>query len=166
VVDQAIRLNNTTVLEITWDNRALAALEASNTSRVVRTLVRRGTRVADAARRQIRFGHVGVGGQAARGGRLNLRDTIHVRLQHAGPYQGLNQVTREGQPVVVVGSEDPIARLHHEGTRPHVIVPRRARFLVFYSPRAGHVIYSKRVMHPGTKPNRFLTDNLHLAVDP
>jgi hypothetical protein len=164
-VVQEIRLNNHSKVIVTWDNAALAALEREQRRPIVRDLIRRGNRVQQAARRQIRFGHVGVGGRAARHGRLNLRDTIHVRLVHGGAYTGFLGGDESGLPVVTVGSEDPIALLHHEGTRPHVIVPRNAAYLVFWSDRAGRVIYTKRVMHPGTKPNRYLTDNLHLAVE-
>lgn len=80
-----------------------------------------------------------------------LRDSIVKRVVMSG-----------GKPAVQVGSEDPIALYHHEGTRPHVIVPRTAPRLVFYSARAGRVIYAKRVNHPGTRPNRFLTNALRV----
>lgn len=77
-----------------------------------------------------------------------LRDSIIKRL------------AIEGTLVVYVGSYDPIALMHHEGTVPHDIVPRRATWLVFYSLRVGRVVYAKRVHHPGTRPNRYLTDSL------
>jgi hypothetical protein len=63
---------------------------------------------------------------------------------------------------VLVGSEDPIAMLHHEGTEPHVIAARRRPLLVFYWPKVGRVVAFKRVNHPGTDPNRFLTDALQV----
>jgi hypothetical protein len=163
MADDVWRLNNTTVVRVTWDNAALAALERSRGREVVRDLIRRGTAVQQGARRQIRLGHVGVGGQAARRGRINLRDTVHVRLVNGGNYRGFLGKSEPSEPVVIVGSEDPIAYLHHEGTRPHVIVPRTAPMLVFWSNRAGRVVYARKVLHPGTRPNRFLTDNLHLA---
>ena len=40
-----------------------------------------------------------------------------------------------------------------EGTRPHEIVPRRARALRFII--AGKVIFARRVHHPGTRPNPY-----------
>lgn len=61
---------------------------------------------------------------------------------------------------VQVGSSLKYALAHHEGTKPHVITPKRAEFLRFSS--RGRVIYSRAVLHPGTKPNRYLTDNLRL----
>lgn len=41
-----------------------------------------------------------------------------------------------------------------EGTRPHVIEPRRARALRWEE--AGQVRFARRVQHPGTKPDLFL----------
>jgi hypothetical protein len=79
----------------------------------------------------------------------HLRDTIVKRL-----------VSTSSGPTMQVGSESKVALWHHEGTQAHTIVPRRAARLVFYSPRAGRVIFAKIVHHPGTKPNRFLTNAL------
>lgn len=59
---------------------------------------------------------------------------------------------------VTVGSDNRIALLHHTGSRAHPIVARRAPVLRFV--QNGRVRYAKRVFHPGTKPNRYLTDNL------
>jgi hypothetical protein len=39
------------------------------------------------------------------------------------------------------------------GTRPHLIAPRRGRFLVFR--RDGRLVLARRVWHPGTKANPF-----------
>jgi hypothetical protein len=58
-----------------------------------------------------------------------------------------------------IGSDNKIALLHHKGSRPHLITPRAQHgMLRFHS--GGRVIYSRQVMHPGTRPNRYLTDNL------
>lgn len=58
-----------------------------------------------------------------------------------------------------IGSSNKIALLHHQGSRPHMIQPRSQHgMLRFHS--GGRVIYSRRVMHPGTRPNRYLSDNL------
>jgi hypothetical protein len=77
-----------------------------------------------------------------------LRDSI-VKRVHAG-----------AQPYVEVGSDDPIALIHHEGTVPHVIRARRAPRLVFFWGKVGKVVAFKSVNHPGTKPNRYLTNAL------
>lgn len=68
--------------------------------------------------------------------------------------------TFNGEPAVYVGTQDPIGVYVHEGTSPHRIVPVRARRLVFFSARAGKVIYAKAVNHPGNKPNRWLLRSL------
>lgn len=78
-----------------------------------------------------------------------LRDSIVKRV-----------VDIDGSPAVLVGSEDPIALWHHEGTQPHVIRARRAPMLVFFWPRVGRVVAFPRVNHPGTQPNRFLSNAL------
>lgn len=64
--------------------------------------------------------------------------------------------------VVTIGSNNKIALLHHKGARPHIITPRHAKTLRFYS--RGRIVYAKVVHHPGTKPNRYLTDNLAIVV--
>lgn len=66
-----------------------------------------------------------------------------------------------GNPELSVGSDNKIAYLHHEGTRPHAIRARNQQFLRFSS--RGRIVYARTVIHPGTKPNRFLTDNVYLA---
>jgi hypothetical protein len=72
-------------------------------------------------------------------------------------------ITRDSRGLVaVVGSNNRIALMHHNGTRPHIIVPKTAKTLRFYS--RGRIVYSKMVRHPGTKPNRYLTDNLRKVV--
>lgn len=79
-----------------------------------------------------------------------LRDSIVTRLVRGGP-EGVE---------VLVGSEDPIALLHHEGTPAHVIRARQKPMLVFYWPKVGQVVAFRQVNHPGTQPNRYLTDAL------
>lgn len=49
----------------------------------------------------------------------------------------------------------PLSKFIQQGTRPHTIAPRRARMLRFYWPKAGSVVFARRVQHPGTKPNQF-----------
>lgn len=44
---------------------------------------------------------------------------------------------------------------HHQGTPPHVIVPRRKQALRFTS--GGRVIFATKVNHPGTVGTKFLT---------
>ncbi len=78
-----------------------------------------------------------------------LKNSIHMRHFRSGIGQ-----------VVEVGSPLKYALMHHEGTRPHLITPNRAQVLRFSS--GNRVIYTHAVKHPGTRPNRYLTDNLYL----
>lgn len=64
--------------------------------------------------------------------------------------------------VMYVGSSNRVALMHHEGTRPHIILPRTARALRFES--HGKIIYAKKVNHPGTKANPYLSANLARVV--
>lgn len=64
--------------------------------------------------------------------------------------------------VNTTGSANRIAYLHHKGTRPHAIVPKRAKVLRFV--QNGRVRYARRVYHPGTRPNKYLTDNLPKVI--
>lgn len=74
------------------------------------------------------------------------------------------KVVRDGQGLVAtVGSNNRIALMHHKGTKAHIITPRRAQVLRFYS--HGRIVYSKLVHHPGTRPNKYLTDNLARAIN-
>lgn len=77
-----------------------------------------------------------------------LRDSIVKRI-----------VIKSVGPVVLVGSDDPIALIHHEGTPPHTITARRRPRLVFFA--NGHVQRRLTVHHPGTRPNKYLTDSLY-----
>lgn len=66
-----------------------------------------------------------------------------------------------GAEIAKVVFAHPLARLHHDGARPHLIgapgkilynplIPSTSRGTSFFARRA--------VRHPGTKPNRYLTD--------
>jgi len=60
-----------------------------------------------------------------------------------------------------IGSKEPHALMHHEGTRPHTIVPREAPLLRFTS--GSRIIYTRHVEHPGTRANKYLSDQLYLV---
>lgn len=60
---------------------------------------------------------------------------------------------------LTVHAKDKKAFLHHEGTRPRVIMPKNPGGVLVFS-KGARVIKTERVMHPGTKPNRFLSDQL------
>ncbi len=63
---------------------------------------------------------------------------------------------------VQVGSNVKHAYMHHEGTRRHQIRGNAGRLLRINA--GGKVIYVRKVNHPGTKPNRYLTTPMKKAV--
>lgn len=63
---------------------------------------------------------------------------------------------------VKIGSPLNYALMHHEGTRPHMITGRDGGMLRFT--QSSRIVYHRAIMHPGTKPNKFLADNLFLAL--
>lgn len=64
--------------------------------------------------------------------------------------------------MMTIGSTLNYALAHHNGTKPHIIHGRNGGMLRFTS--KGRVVYSRAVLHPGTRPNRFLADNLYLIL--
>lgn len=134
---------------------AVAELLRGDQGPVVRRLLEDGEIVKQGGRRRV---GVSKPDPVPRRGRRRqpgtLRDSIVKRLVHRGT-----------EVVCQVGSEDPIALLHHEGTQPHAIplvgeMPD-GKWLVFAWERAGGaIVHAKKVDHPGTRPNRFLTDSL------
>lgn len=73
-----------------------------------------------------------------------------INMQHTRDTKG--QQLRIGSPL-------PYALAHHEGTRPHIILPKAPnRVLTF---RAGAVLVrTDMIRHPGTNANRYLSDQL------
>lgn len=62
----------------------------------------------------------------------------------------------------VIVCDHPKVRLVLNGTRPHLIRPRRKKgFLRFEV--GGDVVYTKLVRHPGTRPNNFMARALRLG---
>jgi len=66
---------------------------------------------------------------------------------------------------VVIAALQPYALYVHEGTKPHTIYPVKAKALSWVAP-GGTRVFAKKVNHPGTKANHFLSDQLHLFYDP
>lgn len=81
-----------------------------------------------------------------------LRQSIHMR--HLGNAYG---------QYLWIGSEKSYAYLHHEGTRPHLITPKEANGVLVFS-KGSRVIKTTLVRHPGTKPNRYLSDQLRVHI--
>lgn len=92
-----------------------------------------------------------IGAKAQAGVRTGaLRASIHQRYGRWA----------RGQ-LIEVGSGMSYAYMHHEGTSPHLIVGRTGRKLRFMS--RGKVVYTKVVNHPGTRSNKYLTNQLKYA---
>jgi hypothetical protein len=80
----------------------------------------------------------------------NLRRTITHRVERPG-VRG------------VVGTNASYARPVHEGSRAHLIRPRRASVLRFKV--GSKIIYSKLVRHPGTRGQPFMLEGLVASRD-
>lgn len=130
------------------DSEALAKVMRSEQGPVVRELIKAGELVKDEAKRLVGVSRPDPGSRSSRRPGT-LRDSIVSRIK-----------TDRGHVVVEVGSDDPIALWHHEGTVPHVIRASRAPKLVFFWPKAGRVVAFRQINHPGTRPNRFLLNAL------
>lgn len=78
-----------------------------------------------------------------------LRDSIVKRVL----------VGSGGMPELWVGTEEEHGEDHHEGTDPHTILPKKPGGVLSFELN-GQTVFFKRVEHPGTEPNRFLTDSL------
>lgn len=102
---------------------------------------------------------------ARRGRKVLIGATIQVGVDTGRLKKSLKMTHERGTrgQFVMVGSKLNYALMHHEGTRPHIITPNRAQVMVFN--KGTRVIYATSVRHPGTKANRYLKDNLYLALD-
>jgi hypothetical protein len=80
-----------------------------------------------------------------------LRSSLHMR--HMRDSRGQH---------IWVGSTLDYALAHHEGTSPRTIVPKSGKMLRFTS--RGRVVYAHAVQHPGTKPNRYLSEALRAKI--
>jgi hypothetical protein len=74
----------------------------------------------------------------------------------------VTEKTLRTERAIGVGSKVRYAYLHHEGTRPHLIVPVRRTHLKFRS--GARIVFAKSVLHPGTKPNPYLSRPMRLVV--
>lgn len=134
-------------VSVKLDPQAVAFVLRGPQGPVVRSLFKEAEYVKKDAKRRVGVGTVPPAGPRRTRRPGTLRDSIVKRIANRG-----------GEISVEVGSDDEIALWHHEGTRPHQITPRRAPRLVFYWAKVGSVVSFPRVSHPGTQPNRFLTD--------
>lgn len=121
------------------DPQKLARFVNDGGGPVLAELTRRATRVQGGARRQV--------GKETR--RLERSIVKRQGVDGRGPF------------VLVVSEGVEYGVWHHEGTPPHTIRARPGKVLSWTS--GGERRFATSVRHPGTRPNRFLTDNLHLA---
>lgn len=82
-----------------------------------------------------------------------LRDSIHMAHYATGRTQYIR-----------VGSALKYALLHHEGSPPHLITPKPPRTHLRFASRKGAIVYATTVMHPGTKPNKYLSSQLRRYI--
>lgn len=95
--------------------------------------------------------------------RLARQQVGKKTMQLYNSIKASTKTSNRGGPIGTVTADNKIALLHHNGTRAHIITPRRQTTLRF--PSRGRIVYTKIVHHPGTKPNRFLTDPLRAVID-
>jgi hypothetical protein len=70
---------------------------------------------------------------------------------------------RADGPVGIVTSTHPASIYVVNGTRPHIIRPRRRGGVLRFT-IGGRVVYARYVNHPGTRPNDFLLEALRAAT--
>ncbi len=124
---------------IVWREIPLDVMLKQPQGEVGRWLRKRGTMIQSAAKAQV----------GVKTGALKAS----IKLIH--------ERTVFGQ-MLTIGSPLSYALMHHEGTRPHVITPKNAKMLRFTS--KGRVVYARTVLHPGTRPNKYLADNLYMIL--
>lgn len=78
-----------------------------------------------------------------------LRKSIH--------YRHLRNFT--GQYVWIGSNTQRHAYAHHEGTKPHIIKPEAPNTVLVFR-KGSRVIATPMVRHPGTRPNRYLSNQL------
>lgn len=75
----------------------------------------------------------------------------------------LTHTRSRGEAAVKIGAYTNYALMHHQGTRPHLITANKpGGNLVFR--KGSRIIFTPTVMHPGTRPNRYLTDQLRKQI--
>jgi hypothetical protein len=136
-------------VKLVMDNKVLDGLLRGEGGPVYTDLMRRATILQKAATMQIALG---TSGDSGPGG--HLKYTVVKRIQPNSSGKVLMAVW--------VGSNHPRAMMYHEGTSAHVINARGDKPLHFQLD--GMDVYAMSVQHPGTAPNKYLTDNIQLVA--
>lgn len=121
--------------KINWFEGPLDLLLRNPIGTVGRYMKFRGARMVAGAKAQVGF-DTGA-----------LRAAIHMRHRRSPRYQYIEVVAKT-----------KYAYMHHEGTKPHIITPSRRTVLRFMT--RGVLVRTMLVNHPGTRPNRYLSDQL------
>lgn len=127
------------------DPAKLAELLRGPNGPVMRRMIQDGEYVKERARVYCRV-YKPVPGPQRKRRPGTLRDSLVKRIRPGG--------------IVEVGSEDDIALIEEKGSHPHEIAPRSSSRLVFWSGRAGRVVFmpkGRSVYHRGTTGSRYLT---------
>lgn len=143
--------------KVVLDGAKMAAVMHGPTGPVARHLIERAEQFKQKARQQAR-GHYGTNPRSG-----CLENSIVKRVEFGGAH---------GIEIRVVSDTSPCSPTHesyslfvHEGTKPHLIEGNP--LLAFHwdhGPDGPGTYFFQRVNHPGTKPNRFFTDNLPMFV--
>lgn len=83
----------------------------------------------------------------------SMKQGIRVRIERGPGGEFRGRVT----------STHPASIYVLNGTRPHMIFPRRPGGVLRFTV-GGRVVYARFVNHPGTKPNNWLGDSLRAAL--
>jgi len=124
-----------TITNVIIYEAALAKELKSPSGIVWKYMSRRGKLALEAAKKQV----------GVRTGALRMSINMKHLANATGQY-------------IWIGSDKNYAYIHHEGSRPHLITPSRASTLRFTS--GARIIYSRSVLHPGTRPNRYLSSQI------
>lgn len=87
---------------------------------------------------------------------------VKVRTGNLRSSQSVPVVLVVGTTIVGISQNTAsYAAAVHDGTRPHPILPVRARVLRFTPAAADAPVFAVAVMHPGTQPKPFLREAMH-----
>lgn len=80
----------------------------------------------------------------------------------SGKLLAANRYSRNNNVVTIENTQDYAAPVH-EGSRPHKIVPKKAKALKFNV--GGRTIFAKSVWHPGTTANPFIEAGIFATLE-
>jgi hypothetical protein len=90
--------------------------------------------------------------------KLTERVAAHARLLAPGSMKSKIRAVNTGgpSPIGLVVSDHPASLFVLRGTKPHIITPKKGRYLVFTPRGANGPVFARVVHHPGNKANDFL----------